>query len=97
MQEVPGPLEAQLRFLVQQQVGFVGATQPMTEFDIRAWPAWADLIVGAYPDQQAGREQRDQGGRLNLISRILDEARNLTRRFTSASLDAGRVAVSKIG
>lgn len=97
MQEVPRPLEAQLRFLVQQQVGFVGATQTVTEFDIRARPARPNLIVSVDPDQQAGREQRDEGSRLNLISRVLNEARNLTRGLTTAPLDTGRVTVSKIG
>jgi len=51
-QEIPRPLKTQVRLLVQQQVGFIGAAQPVPEFDIRSRPAGVYVIVLIDPHQE---------------------------------------------
>ena len=55
-----------------------------------------NLIFEVDANQQAGREQGYQRGRLNLVPGVLYKAADLPRRFSTAAFDTRRWAVSKI-
>ena len=50
-----------------------------------------------YAQQQAGAEQRDQRGRLELVQWVLDERSDLPRRLAAVPLDPAVTGVPKVG
>jgi len=77
VQEIPGPLETNVRLLVQQQIRFIGAAQSVTKLDIRSRPARVNMIVLVDSHQESCTEQGDQRSGLQLIGRAFDVARHL--------------------
>ena len=96
LQQIPGPLEAQLRIFMKKQVGFIGAAQAMSILDVGSWPAGMHGIVLINAHKKSCREQGDQRGCLTLILRTFDEAIDLSRRFSTTALDIGGTAAAKI-
>jgi len=96
VQQVPGPFEAKLWILVQQEVRLISTTESVSKLDVGPRPAWTNPIV-VYADQEAGRKQRDQRGGLNLVPGVFHKSCDLSRRFAPAALDPGAVAVTKVG
>ena len=86
LQQIPRPLETQLRVVVEEQIVLECATETVPEFDIRSWPARNDFVVFLDSQEQAGAEKRYQDRRLQLVFRILDESSDLSGRFAASPL-----------
>jgi hypothetical protein len=64
---------------MQQHIGFEGAANPMTVFNVGSRPAGMYFVGCIDTQQQACAEQSDQCRRFKLVQRGFDEQCNLLR------------------
>src|SRR5690606_39005267 len=69
----------------------------MPVFHIGARPAGMNRILLVNPQQQVGTKKSDEGGSLELVEWVLDEQRDLLRRFAAAPAYVGAALIPEIG